>query len=83
MNDDPTTKPTLETLLEMMRETRAETRTDLRQGFAEMRAEMEKLFDKVAVRLDRIESEVKLTHSEFYELRADFREFLSRLKEIA
>ncbi len=31
--------------------------------------------------LERIEGEVKLTHSEFYELRADFRELRTTLKE--
>ncbi len=48
----------------------------MRAGFAAV----EKLFNKVTVRLDRIESEVKLTHSEFYELRADFRELHDALK---
>ena len=32
-------------------------------------------------RLDRIESEVKKTGSEFYELRADFRDFKKELRE--
>lgn len=67
------TKPTMQTILE-----RIDAQTEeMRKGFATV----EKLFDKVAVRLDRIESEVKLTHSEFYELRADFRELHGTLKE--
>jgi len=50
MTDNLTTKPTLDTLMDMMRE--------LRDGVAKMEAGLN-------VRLDRIESEVKLTHSEF------------------
>jgi hypothetical protein len=67
------TGPTIETVLERID---AQSKV-MRAGFASV----EKLFDKVAVRLDRIEGEVKLTHSEFYELRADFRELRTTLKE--
>ena len=67
------TKPTIETVLERID---AQSK-EMRRGFESI----EKLFNKVAVRLDRIESEVKLTHSEFYELRADFRELHDALKE--
>ena len=71
MSEDPTkdigqkyeTKPTLETVVQML---------------GEFRTAMEKRFDaleeQTGIRLDRIESEVKKTHSEFYEMRADFRE---------
>lgn len=37
--------------------------------------------EKMDVRLDRIESEVKNTHSEFYELRAAFKEFRAEVRE--
>jgi hypothetical protein len=40
-------------------------------------------FVKMDVRLDRIESEVKQTHSELYTLRADFKEFRALFKEPA
>lgn len=40
-------------------------------------------FVKMDVRLDRIESEVKQTHSELYTLRADFKEFRAHFKEPA
>lgn len=36
---------------------------------------------RLNVRLDRIESEVKQTHSEFYALRADFTELRNALRE--
>ncbi len=39
------------------------------------------LDERLGVRLDRIESEVKQTHSELYSLRADFTELRSALKE--
>ncbi|MDQ3688228.1 MAG: hypothetical protein M3430_21905 [Acidobacteriota bacterium] len=67
------TGPTIETLARMIADSRDETR----KGFAAV----EKWFDKVAVRLDRIEAEVKQTHSEFYTLRADFNELRISLKE--
>ena len=81
MNEEPTqdmskkydTKPTLETVLERL---------------DEFKAAMEKRFDGLDkrmvgfdVRFDRIESEVKLTHSELYGLRADFLELKGALKE--
>ena len=71
---DPATRPTLETLLEMLRETRDEARS--------FRAEVGRRFDALDVRLDRIESEVKQTHSEFYALRADFGEPRGQLKDL-
>jgi hypothetical protein len=37
--------------------------------------------ERIGIRLDRIESEVKQTHSELYSLRADFTELKSALKE--
>ncbi len=36
---------------------------------------------RLQVRFDRIESEVKMTHSELYALRADFVELRAQLKE--
>jgi hypothetical protein len=81
MTDDLTTKPTLETLMGMMRE--------LRDGMATMEERLTKIIDerltkievRLEVRLDRIESEVKLTHSELYALRADFVELREQLRE--
>ena len=66
MTDELTTQPTLQTLLEMMRE--------LRDGAAKME-------ERLNVRLDRIEAEVKQTHSEMYTLRADFTELRAALRE--
>jgi hypothetical protein len=77
MSDDPTkrfdeqskaTQPMLDTLL-------AEVRG--------MRAEMNARFEHLEIRIDRIESMTNQTRAEMLTLRADFREFLSRLKEIA
>jgi predicted nuclease with TOPRIM domain len=78
VSEDPTkdieqkydTKPTIETVLERI--------NALDQT---LNARMDKLQDQVNIRLDRIESEVKKTHSEFYDLRADFRELRSALIE--
>ncbi len=39
------------------------------------------LDERLGVRLDRIESEVKQTHSELYALRADFTELKAAIKE--
>ncbi len=47
---------------------------ELRDGVTEVE-------ERLNVRLDRIESEVKLTHSGFYALRADFNELRAQLKE--
>lgn len=66
MTDNLTTKPTLDTLMDMMRE--------LRDGMA-------KFEERLNVRLDRIEAEVKITHSELYTLRADFTELRAQLRE--
>ena len=66
MADELTTQPTLETLLEMMRE---------------MRDGVTKMEERLNVRLDRIEAEVKQTHSEMYTLRADFTELRAALRE--
>ncbi len=66
MANELTTQPTLETLLEMMRE---------------MRDGVTKMEERLNVRLDRIEAEVKQTHSEMYTLRADFTELRAALRE--
>jgi hypothetical protein len=77
MSDDPTkrfdeqgkaTQPMLSELLEEVRAMRVEVQ--------EVRAEMNARFEHLEIRIDRIESMTNQT-------RADFREFLSRLKEIA
>lgn len=56
---------TIDTLMDMMRE--------LRDAVAKLEVRLD-------ARLDRIESEVKITHSEFYALRADFIELRAQLK---
>ncbi len=40
-------------------------------------------FRVLNIRLDRMESEIKQTHSELYALRADFAEFKGHFKEVA
>jgi hypothetical protein len=78
MSEDPTkdigqkydTDPTLDTVVRMLSELRdaVEKRfSDLERG--------------LSIRLDRIESEVKQTHSELFSLRADFTELRSEFKE--
>jgi hypothetical protein len=62
------TKPTFETILEELRS---------------FRAGVEKRFDSLDIRLDRIESAVHETKSNFYTLRADFNEFRAHFKEPA
>jgi chaperonin cofactor prefoldin len=66
MANELTTQPTLETLLEMMRE---------------VRDNVTKLEERLNVRLDRIEAEVKQSHSEMYTMRADFTELRAALRE--
>lgn len=81
MTDKLTTKPTLDTLMDMMRE--------LRDGMATLDERLTKTLDerlakfeeRLNVRLDRIEAEVKITHSELYTLRADFTELRAQLRE--
>ena len=80
MTDNLTTKPTLDTLMDMMRE--------LRDGMATLEERLTKTLDerlakfeeRLNVRLDRIEAEVKITHSELYTLRADFTELRAQLR---
>lgn len=68
MSDEAQTKPTLETIVQMI---------------GELRDEMRAGFERLDIRLDRLESEVKLARSETLALRADFREFRSQFKEPA
>ena len=96
MNEDPTqdisqkydTKPTMETVMDAINALRDE----MRAGFDRVDAKFDEMDRRLSgridsldgslkVRLDRIESEVKQTHSEFYALRADFQELKSALKE--
>jgi hypothetical protein len=42
---------------------------------------MNKLEERLFIRLDRIEAEVKQTHSEVYALRADFTELRATIRE--
>lgn len=66
MANELTTEPTPQTLLEMTRE--------MRDGMAKME-------ERLNVRLDRIEVEVKQSHSEMYTLRADFTELRAALRD--
>ncbi|MDT4896859.1 MAG: hypothetical protein QOH25_1936 [Acidobacteriota bacterium] len=78
MSEDPTkdmsqkydTKPTIETVLE---------RISALEGGVNNR--LDKMQEQLGIRLDRIESEVKQTHSELYSLRADFTELKSAINE--
>ncbi len=84
MSDDPTkrfdeqgktTQPMLSELLEEVRAMRVEVQ--------EFRAETNQRFEHLEIRIDRIESMTNQTRAEMLTLRADFREFLSRQKEVA
>lgn len=78
MSEDPTkdmsqkydTKPTIETVLERINALEAGVNNRL-----------DKMQEQLSIRLDRIESEVKQTHSELYSLRADFTELKSSINE--
>ena len=78
MSEDPTkdidqkydTRPTLETVL-----------LEMRAGFAAVEKRFSDLETGLSIRLDRIESEVKQTHSELFSLRADFTELRSEFNE--
>jgi hypothetical protein len=77
MSEDTTedlygTQPTIQTVLE---------RIDALSH--NLNAHIDKLEDQVGIRLDRIGSEVKATHSEMFTLRADFKEFKIQFKEPA
>jgi predicted nuclease with TOPRIM domain len=77
MSDEPTkdiaekydTKPTIETVLERINELGAQ-----------LNARVDSLEERISIWFDRVESEVKLTHSEVYALRADFKELKNSLK---
>lgn len=64
------TKPTIETVLEL-----------INALGKDMHTRIDNLEEKLNIRLDRIESEVKQTRSEFLTLRADFTELKGILKE--
>ena len=70
MADDQTTKPTIETVLEHI-------------GALEgrMNERIDTLEERLGIRLDRIESVVNTTRGEMLELRADFREMRTQLRE--
>ncbi len=68
MSDENVTTPTIEKILERI---------------ALMEARLADKLERLDVRLDRIESEVKQTHSELFTLRADFLEFSRSHKEPA
>ncbi|PYS76535.1 MAG: hypothetical protein DMF67_17365 [Acidobacteria bacterium] len=89
MSGDPTkdigekysTKPTIETVLERINalDEKLSARVD---GFEKRIEERITSFEeRVGIRLDRIESEVKKTHSEFYDMRADFTELRAAIRE--
>jgi hypothetical protein len=78
MSEDPTkdigekydTDPTLDTVVRML----GELRDVLEKRFSDLERGL-------SIRLDRIESEVKQTHSELFSLRADFTELRSEFNE--
>ncbi|HEY9286179.1 MAG TPA: hypothetical protein VIP46_22195 [Pyrinomonadaceae bacterium] len=81
MTGNLTTKPTLDTLMDMMRELR-DGMTTLEERLNKTLGErLTKFEERLNVRLDRIEAEVKITHSELYTLRADFTELRAQLRE--
>ena len=71
------TKPTFETILEELRSFRAA----VEKRFDSLDTRMARFEERTGARLDRIESEVKKTGSEFYEMRVDFRDFKKELRE--
>ena len=89
VTDDLTTKPTLDTLMDMMRGLRDGMATLEERLTQTLEERLTKVMDerlarteaRLQVRFDRMESEVKLTHSELYALRADFAELKAQLKE--
>jgi hypothetical protein len=84
------TKPTIETVLERINALSDELRGEIQSFRAETGERLSLIEERVIrietrmeIRLDRIEGEVKLTHSELYSLRADFKEFRPHSKEPA
>ncbi len=89
-SEDPTqnlpgereTKPTLEAVIHRIDRLGALVLERL-SAIEKTQVVLQDSFVKMDVRLDRIESEVKQTHSELYTLRADFKEFRAHFKEPA
>lgn len=77
MSDDPTR------MLDEQGKTTQPMLTELLAEVKAMRLEVRDFRQYVEVRLDRIESMTNQTRAEMLTLRADFREYLSRQKEVA
>lgn len=85
MSDDKTTKPTIETVLERMdaQEERMSNRMDAQEEriMNAVNARIDKLEERIGIRLDRVESVASATRAEMLDLRADFRELRTQIKE--
>jgi len=79
--DGKVTKPTIETVLERM--TGMEERINQRMDGVEERINqrMDGVEERLGVRLDRIEGVANTTRGEMLDLRADFRELRTQLRE--
>ena len=80
MSERYDTKPTLDTILVELRS----FRTSIEERFEALENKLDGVgvkFEAFDVRLDRIESVVNIPRGEMLELRADFRELRSALKE--
>jgi hypothetical protein len=79
--DEKVTKPTIETVLERMAgmEERLNQRTDAVEGRLNQR--IDGMEERLSVRLDRIEGVADTTRGEMLDMRADFREWRTQLKE--
>jgi hypothetical protein len=85
MADDKKTKPTIETVLERM--AAQEERMSNRMAAQEERImnavneRIDKLEERIGIRLDRVESVATATRGEMLDLRADFRELRTQIRE--
>ncbi len=77
MADEAQTRPTLETVLERINALGQQLHGEM----AVLRKELHTFREQMEIRLDRIEGGVKLTHSELYYLRPDFKELRSEFYE--
>ncbi len=73
MSNNADTKPTLETILQRI--------DALRENMGAFKAEVNERFDAIDTRFDRVESLAHLARSEMLDMRADFRDLRSALRE--
>ena len=71
------TKPTIETILERM----SGMEERLRNRIDALQTQVKGLEERLETRLDRIESVANITRGEMLELRVEFREFRTQVKE--